>query len=104
MGYAIQLLNEGSLHCGFWHYPITRRREEHVPDGNFPEGQPLNATETPPLVFETEREAEVAVDFYEELYGESHIEAQPKEVEATPTHRLTDDGFAAVEMKDGLFG
>jgi hypothetical protein len=103
MGYAVELLNGGSLHCGFWHYPITKRREERVPDGDMPDGSPLNGKRKPPLVFATEREAAVAVDFYGQLYGDSHIEAATKEVGAEPTHRLTDDGFEPVGMSDGLF-
>jgi len=103
MGYAIELLNGGTLHCGFWHYPITKRREERVPDGDFPHSSPLNGKRKPALVFATQREAAVAVDFYDQLYGDSHIEAATKEVDAEPIHRLTDDGFEAVEMDDGLF-
>ena len=104
-GFAVELRNEGTLHCGFWHYPITEREQETVPQNNVPKSVPLNATRTPPLVFAQENEAAVAVDYYETLYADSHITAHVKAVDADPTHRLTDDGFKAVPMGPGtLFG
>ena len=104
MSYAIELLNGGSLHCGFWHYPIAKQHREHVPEGDFPHSSPVNSKKNPPLVFETACDAHVAADFYDTLYAGSHIEARIKPVEAQPTHRLTDDGFKAVPMpKDSLF-
>jgi len=105
MAYAIELLNGGTLHCGFWQYPIAKADRDEVPDDDFPYSQPLNAKRKPPLVFETERDAEVAVEFYNTLYAESHIDARVKHVSAEPTHRLTNEGFRAVEMGAGtLFG
>ena len=105
MGYAIELLNEGTLHCGFWHYPIGKSDRSEVSDGDFPFSQPLNAKRKPPLVFKEKGEAEVAVDFYDMLYDDSHIEARAKAVNAEPTHRLTNGGFQAMEMgTDTLFG
>lgn len=103
MGYAIELLNGGTLHCGFWHYPIGK--DEESKDSDLPTSQPLNAKKKPVLVFADRGEAKVALDFYEMFFGECHISAQVKQVDADPTHRLTNDGFKAVEMgADTLFG
>jgi len=103
MAYAIELLNGGSLHCGFWYYPITDRGNGQEEGRDVPFSSPLNSTNNPPLVFKTRTEAEVAVEFYDSVWSDSHIEAAPKEVNVDPTHELTDEGFAATPMKNSLF-
>ena len=103
MNFAIQLLNEGSLKCGYWHAPLGRKTE--FPDD--PIGQPLNAKKYPPLIFETRKEAFIAVEFYNSLYADHHIEAKAAPVAegVEATHRATNDGFQPVPMgADTLFG
>lgn len=105
MGYAIELMNGGTLHCGFWHYPIAKAKRENAGESDVPVSQPLNAKQKPSLVFEKKSDAEVAVEFYSTMYDQSHIEACVKEVRAEPTHQLTNDGFQALEFgADTLFG
>ena len=103
MNFAIQLLNGGSLKCGYWHAPIGT--SEPLPE--LPVGQPLNAKRYPPLIFKTRSEAVVAKEYYDTQYAECHIEAEvaPVAEGVDATHRATDEGFQPVPMGAGtLFG
>lgn len=63
------------------------------------------AKREPALIFETESEAGVALSYYRTCYPNNRIEAVVSEVNAAPTHQLTNDGFQAVEMgPETLFG
>lgn len=97
--YAIALLNDG-LFCDYWHYPVHAKPDELSRGRDKPRSKPLNAD---PLVFDTEEEAEVALDFYRQVWGDSHIDGEVRAVQAEPTHQLSDRGFEAIPMEDGLF-
>jgi len=97
--YAIELQNDG-LHCGFWHYPVHAKSDDLRRGRDMPQSKPLNAD---PLVFETLVDAAVALEFYWQVWGSSHIDAKMLEVEVDATHTLGEEGFETLPMKDGLF-
>lgn len=98
--YAIELLNEGSLHCGFWHYPLHAKPDQLCRGRDVPRSKPLTAD---PLVFESRSAAAVALEFYQQVWESSHIDAKVKEVDVEATHTLGEEGFEALPMDDGLF-
>lgn len=62
---------------------------------NYPKGYaaPLRAKKSPPLLFATETEAEIALDAYLGMVAAPYPVAV-MQVKAKPTHRLTNEGFA----------
>lgn len=100
MNYAIELLNGGTLHCGFWHYPVHAKPGDLRRGRDVPHSKPLTAD---PLIFESRADAAVALEFYEQVWGTSHIDARIKEVDQEATHQLGKEGFEALPMEQGLF-
>lgn len=122
-GYAVQVLRRyrrpnGSLTAGdpvnFWHVPLGAAPRDGAYEG-LPHVQPINATRYPALVFASEFEAEVAVSYFNALWGRTatpdgwredvypgEYAARVRAVRAAPRHRLTDEGFAPM-VQPSLF-
>jgi hypothetical protein len=61
----------------------------------------LNAKKAPPLRFATETEAEIAHAAYLDMTADPYP-ASVVQVKASPTHRLTNEGFAPVPLAEAF--
>ncbi len=62
---------------------------------------PLRTKRAPPLLFATETEAEIAREAYLSMTPDPYP-ATVVQVKATPTHRLTNAGFAPVPLAEAF--
>lgn len=110
-GYAVELYAhhppespaDGWYHCGWLHYPIRKQGEQWRFAGELMQGVGINSTERPPLIFETEEEADLACEYFYLRRSQDQVQARPREVDKKPTHTLSNDGIEAIPMEGSLF-